>query len=196
MTNTTTTDVCNSPSTQSSIVVESSPRDYDEENLQESFKEALNGIERGCMPFGAVLADSNGLVVARAHNTVPAIGKRGGSTSHDCTRHAEITLLRTTEFLELSSESRSRSTLYSSTEPCVMCAGAIFWSGVGRVVYGCTALELEERVSGPGGFDVPIRELYGMARCSSATKKRIEICGPILEEEALRIHRESGVWKK
>ena len=74
-----------------------------------------------------------------------------------------------------------------------MCAGAIYWSGIGRVVFGCTALELERRVSGPGGFDVPIRQLYGMARPGS---RCIEIVGPLLEEEGLRVHRDSGVWKK
>lgn len=184
------------PSTAArSVVVESALRTYDETNLKESFVEAQNAVDRGCMPFGAVLADSEGAVVVRAHNPTPAIGKRGGSTSYDCTGHAEITLLRTQEFLSLSTTSRSHSTLYSSTEPCVMCAGAIYWSGVGRIVYGCTALELEKQVSGPGGFDIPIRELYGMAR-ASGTGKLIEICGPVLEGEGLRIHRDSGVWEK
>ena len=81
-----------------------------------------------------------------------------------------------------------------------MCAGAIYYSGVGRVVFGCPALELERQISGPGGFHVPIRELYdGVARSSdnsTTSMKTIEICGPILEDEGLQIHRGSGVWKK
>ena len=56
-------------------------------------------------------------------------------------------------------EARRASTIYASAEPCVMCAGACFWSGVGRVVFGCSAEEMT-KLSGPGGFDIPIRDLY------------------------------------
>lgn len=147
------------------------------------------------MPFGAVLADGDGHVVARASNVMPVAlgGKRGGAvTACDPTGHAEMTLLRHPALLKLSRDDRLNSTLYSSTEPCVMCAGGIYWAGVGRVVFGCTALDLEEKVSGPGGFDIPLQKLYGMARPGT---RCIEVVGPMLDEEALTIHRESGVWK-
>ena len=42
-----------------------------------------------------------------------------------------------------------------------MCAGAIYWGGFSRVVYGCSLLQLEQDLSGPGGFDIDIRSLYG-----------------------------------
>jgi tRNA(Arg) A34 adenosine deaminase TadA len=145
------------------------------------------------MPFGAVLADGDGNVICQASNPTMAFGQRGGSKNSDPTGHAETTLLRNPAWWNLSSQQRRNCTLYSSTEPCVMCAGAIYWSGIGRVVFGCTALSLEEQVSGPGGFDVPIRQLYGLARPGS---RKIEIVGPLLEEEALHVHRESEVWKK
>jgi len=43
-----------------------------------------------------------------------------------------------------------------------MCAGAIYWSGSRRIVYGCSAAQLEEQVSGPGGFYIPIETLFGL----------------------------------
>ncbi|KAL3904289.1 MAG: hypothetical protein SGARI_004987, partial [Bacillariaceae sp.] len=150
---------------------------------------ARHAYQENCMPFGAVLADGEGNLVCQAANPTPAFSKRGGAKNADPTRHAETTLLRDPKWWNLSNEERQACTLYSSTEPCVMCAGAIYWSGIGRVVYGCTALSLEQQVSGPGGFDIPIRELYGMARPGS---RCIQIVGPVLEEEALQVHRDSG----
>lgn len=180
-----------------SVVIEGALRDYDERNIKESYVEAQNAIDRNCMPFGAVLADGNGKIIVRASNPTVASAKRGGSTNKtDCTGHAECTLLRMPEFCTLTPTERQQSTLYSSTEPCVMCAGALWWAGVGRIVYGASAKELEQQVSGPGGFDVPIRQLYSMASCnnSATNQKRIEIVGPIFEEEGLQIHRNSNVW--
>jgi tRNA(Arg) A34 adenosine deaminase TadA len=166
---------------------------HDERNIKESFLEARKATSNGCMPFGAILANTRkGTILARASNVMPAFGARGGSiTTCDPTGHAEMTLLRSTDLMALSKEDRLNATLYSSTEPCVMCAGGIYWAGIGRVVYGCSAIQLEEQVSGPGGFDIPIQQLYGLARPGS---RRIDIAGPVLSEEAIQIHKDSGVW--
>ncbi|CAE7871107.1 unnamed protein product [Symbiodinium sp. KB8] len=91
----------------------------------------------------------------------------------------------------LGPEIRAKCTLYTSTEPCVMCAGAIYWSQVGRVVFGASSEDLVQ-LSGPGGFDVPLEKLYGMGR--EGTRK-IEIHGPVLSEEAMKIHAASGCWR-
>ena len=171
----------------------SSLRPYDIPNLQKSYDMARTAYNTGCMPFGAVLADEDGTVIVEASNPTQAYNKRGGSSAVDPTGHAETTLLRNPKWWSLSAEQKSKATLYSSTEPCVMCAGAIYWSGIGRVVYGCSALQLEEQVSGPGGFDIPIQQLYGMARPGS---RCIEIVGPLLAEEGIQVHKDSGVWKK
>lgn len=160
-------------------------RPYDETNLRASIVQSEKAAEEGCMPFGAVLADASGTIVVEAHNQCVAAAKRGGSTHSDTTRHAEMELIRAIP----GTIDRGACTLYTSTEPCVMCAGAIYWSGVGRVVYGCSAKALEENLSGPGGFDIPIRELYGL----SGTRK-IEIEGPVLERECLQAHDRAGVW--
>ena len=71
-----------------------------------------------------------------------------------------------------------------------MCAGAIYWAGISTVVYGCSCDELE-KISGPGGFDIAVRELYSQAKEGC---RRMVIRGPCLEEEALKVHRESGCW--
>jgi isopenicillin N synthase-like dioxygenase len=93
-------------------------------------------------------------------------------------------------------EDRPKCTLYTSTEPCVMCAGAIYWSQVGRVVFGCSAHNLEQTLSGPGGFDIPIRQLFatGGDPVSVAGRHPIEVVGPLLEDCAIKVHTESGCW--
>jgi hypothetical protein len=65
------------------------------------------------------------------------------------------------------------------------------WSGVGRVVYGCAAAQLEA-LSGPGGFDVAVEHLYGLA---SAGARHITVAGPYLAHESLTVHDSAGVWK-
>ncbi|KAG7341716.1 cytidine/deoxycytidylate deaminase family protein [Nitzschia inconspicua] len=180
-----------STSPSSNTEAESLLRPYDKSHLQASFDMARQAYQNGCMPFGAVLADGEGNILVSSSNPTPAVSERGGAKHADPTGHAETTLLRTPTWWSLSKEERQQATLYSSTEPCVMCAGAIYWSGIGRLVYGCTALALEEQVSGPGGFDIPVKELYGMARPGA---RHIDIVGPVLEEEALQVHKDSGVW--
>jgi isopenicillin N synthase-like dioxygenase/tRNA(Arg) A34 adenosine deaminase TadA len=166
------------------------PRDYDEACMKEAIREARVASKEGNMPFGAVLADDTGTIVERGRNQCPAAKKRGGASLADVTRHAEMELIRkfTTK---IPGEVRSNCTLYTSTEPCVMCAGAIYWSGVGRVVYGCSATQLEALLSGPGGFDVPIAKLYGMA---SKGARKIQVKGPFMARESLQAHDDANVW--
>jgi isopenicillin N synthase-like dioxygenase/tRNA(Arg) A34 adenosine deaminase TadA len=167
-----------------------SPRPYDEANMKAAIKEAALASSEGKMPFGAVLADAEGTIVCRAHNQCLQARKRGGSDMGDVTRHAEVELIR--QFtVQIPAPDRANMTLYTSTEPCVMCAGAIYWSGVGRVVYGCSAAQLED-LSGPGGFDIAVEKLYGMA---SPGVRKIEVDGPLLAQESLEVHDAAGVWK-
>ena len=87
----------------------------------------------GNHPFGAVLADDDGAVLLEAENTVVTTG--------DVTGHAETNLIRSAN-RTLPREVLARATVYSSTEPCAMCAGAIYWSGVGRLVYAMAESDL------------------------------------------------------
>src|SRR4051812_7604545 len=90
---------------------------------------ATDAVANGNHPFGALLI-VDGVVVGTARNEAV--------TSGDPTRHAELNLLATA-MASLTAEQRARAVLYTSTEPCIMCAGAIYWCGIGSVVYGCSS---------------------------------------------------------
>ena len=140
---------------------------------------ARRARENGNHPFGAILVDEQGHILMEAENTVVTEG--------DCTGHAETNLMRQAS-KEHDSEFLARCTVYTSTEPCPMCAGAIFWGNVRRVVYGLSEEGLYG-MTGEGSEEVlylPCRELFGKG------KKPIQVVGPVLEEEARRVHE--GFW--
>jgi tRNA(Arg) A34 adenosine deaminase TadA len=88
--------------------------------------------EAGNHPFGALLVDTAGEVVAEAGNTV--------ETDLDPAGHAELNLVR--KVGHLGADALSAMTLYTSTEPCAMCSGGIYWAGIGRVVFALSEQEL------------------------------------------------------
>lgn len=88
---------------------------------------------RGNRPFGAVIVSGDGDVLVEAYCNNTETG--------DCTGHAETNAVRQAS-KSIGRDSLNAATLYSSAEPCVMCAGAIFWSGLGRVVFGIDAVSL------------------------------------------------------
>jgi tRNA(Arg) A34 adenosine deaminase TadA len=155
-------------------------RPYDLDYLRKAITVAASARERGNHPFGAVLVDAGGRLILEAENTV--------NTDHDITAHAESNLIRKASGA-FSAEVLSGCTLYTSTEPCAMCAGAIFWSGVPRVVYALSErglLELAAHEPNRDLLDLPCREVF--ARGGHA----IEVLGPLLEEEARQVHL--GFW--
>ena len=105
----------------------------DEGHLLRAIELARRSREKGNHPFGSLLVDTSGEVVLEAENTVV--------TGHDVTGHAELNLVRAAS-MEFEVEALGRSTLYTSTEPCAMCSGAIYWSGIGRVVYALSSEQL------------------------------------------------------
>jgi tRNA(adenine34) deaminase len=98
----------------------------DEQFMQQALKEAQKAFNAGEVPVGAIIV-MNGQVIARAHNQTELL--------NDSTAHAEILAL-TTAFNFLSSKYLPDATLYVTLEPCLMCSGAIYWSKIGRIVYG------------------------------------------------------------
>jgi tRNA(Arg) A34 adenosine deaminase TadA len=88
---------------------------------------ACTARARGNHPFGAVNARADGMLLADAYCTTTEFG--------DPTGHAEMNALRQLG-RQLTRETRANATLCASAEPCAMCAAAIFWSGIGRVVFG------------------------------------------------------------
>jgi tRNA(adenine34) deaminase len=94
--------------------------------MREALKEAKNAFQNGEIPIGAVVV-CNERVIARAHNMTELL--------NDVTAHAEMQAI-TAAANFLGSKYLNDCTLYVTVEPCVMCAGAIFWTQLQRVVFG------------------------------------------------------------
>jgi len=88
--------------------------------------EAGTGLEEGEVPVGAVVVCNN-RIIARAHNLV--------ETLNDPTAHAEMQAITSASSF-LGGKYLDKCSLYVTLEPCTMCAGALFWSRIGRLVYG------------------------------------------------------------
>ena len=94
--------------------------------MQTALSEAREAAAEGEIPIGAVVTCA-GRIVGKGHNRVEALG--------DATAHAEMQAL-TAAMNTLGGKYLPECTLYVTVEPCVMCAGALAWSQIGRVVYG------------------------------------------------------------
>jgi tRNA(Arg) A34 adenosine deaminase TadA len=128
----------------------------------------------GNHPFGALLV-LDGAVALTATNSV--------GTDRDPTAHAETNLVAAA-IRQLTPEQIRRCVLYTSCEPCAMCAGKMYWAGIRSVVY---ALPAEELASLAGAdFLVPCRDLFDRA------VEPVTIRGPMLIAEARDVHL--GFW--
>ncbi|GAA4884904.1 nucleoside deaminase [Kitasatospora terrestris] len=107
----------------------------DEALLRRAVAIAAEAVAQGDAPFGSLLADPDGTVLAEDHNTV----RRDG----DITAHPELKLARWAA-RELDPRTAARTTMYTSCQPCGMCAGAIVRSGLGRVVFALATEQLVE----------------------------------------------------
>lgn len=152
----------------------------DLELLQQSIELAKQSRVRGDHPFGALLADADGAVLLEAMNT--------GGTIGDATGHAERNLM--TQACTIYDTAFLRScTMYTSAEPCAMCAGAVYWAGVGRVVHGMSEKALKDLI-GPDPenltMDLPCTTVF------AAGQRPVEVVGPLLSEESALVHE--GFW--
>lgn len=98
----------------------------DEYFMRMAFNEAKKAADMGEIPVGAVVV-ANNLVIAKAHNQVQLL--------EDVTAHAEI-LAITAASSYLGAKYLPDCTMYITLEPCMMCAGALKWSQIGKIVYG------------------------------------------------------------
>ena len=148
--------------------------DIDTGFAKEAIELARQARTAGNQPFGALLV-LDGRVVLRAGNTV--------ATDRDPTAHAETNLIAAA-VRELVPDQLRRSVLYANCEPCPMCAGKIYWSGIRSVVF---ALSSEELASMAGrNFPIPCRELFARAR------EPVHVTGPLPLSEARDVHL--GFW--
>jgi tRNA(adenine34) deaminase len=98
----------------------------DEYFMKKAFAEALQAFDKAEIPVGAVVV-ANGKIIARAHNLT--------ETLNDVTAHAEMQAITAAANL-LGGKYLNDCVLYVTLEPCVMCAGALGWSQIGKIVYG------------------------------------------------------------
>lgn len=122
----------------------------DEERLERCVALAEEALAAGDDPFGSVLTDGDGVVLAEALNRE--------QSDRDPTAHPELELARWA-IAHLDPEERARATVYTSGEHCAMCAGAHAWAGLGRIVAAATSRQLAGwRASWglPGGPVLPL----------------------------------------
>lgn len=157
-------------------------RDADSLYLRRAIALSERARTNGRHPFAALVVAPSGEVLAAAEN-------RATGPDCDATGHAELEAVRAASRLH-SPETLAAATLYSSAEPCAMCAGAIYWSGIGRVVYGLS----EEKLLALTGnhpenptLRLPCREVFARGQ------RAIEVIGPFLEDEAAAAH--AGFWR-
>ena len=149
--------------------------------LREAIDLARKARNDGRHPFGSLIVNERGETVVAARNNAV---RPGG----DPTQHAE-TLACAEAAKRLTEAALAKCTLYTSTEPCAMCAGAIYWTGIGRVVFALAETGLL-RYTGSHAqnptLDLPCREVFARGQ------KPIVVAGPFLEEEAGKVHE--GFW--
>jgi tRNA(Arg) A34 adenosine deaminase TadA len=149
-------------------------------HLRRAIFVSIEAKQHGNHPFGAVLVDASGDEVLAAENTVV--------THSDATGHAETNLVRLATKQYSLAELRDF-TLYTSCEPCAMCTGAIYWAGIGRMVYALPEQALipltGDNPENPT-LDLPSREVL------TRGQRTVVVAGPALEEQAAEPHR--GFW--
>lgn len=140
--------------------------------MERALELAREAADRGDQPFGSLLVLDDA-VVMEARNAV--------NTADDLREHPELTLAARAA-RELAPDERARAVMYTSTEPCAMCAGGIYHAGLGAVGYSVSAERVTELAG--GDFAVPSSDVFGYG------SRQIEVFGPVLPEAGTAIHRE------
>jgi tRNA(Arg) A34 adenosine deaminase TadA len=142
----------------------------DERLVRRCIQLSADAVAHGNHPFGALLA-KDGEILLEAENTI--------YTAHDVTNHAETNLVRLA-VSRYDADFLAGCVLYTSTELCAMCAGAIYWSGVGAVVYACSAPRLADYAG--VGLELRCADVFAQGT------RKVTVFGPALEDEAAAVH--------
>ena len=142
--------------------------------LRRSIELAESTMKEGNNPFGAVLVKDGEILLEDANRIL---------TDCDCTSHAEINLVRQA-CAKFDDDLLSQTTLYASSEPCIMCTGAIYWSGIPRIVYACSSTKIKSEIG--DSLLIPSAEILARG------VREVEVIGPILEQESLAVHKRKG----
>jgi tRNA(Arg) A34 adenosine deaminase TadA len=143
--------------------------------VREALALAEAAVAKGNHPFGALLV-KDGEIVLRAENTI--------YTGRDVTNHAEMNLVRMA-VNQYGGEFLHDCVLYTSTEPCAMCTGAMYWAGIRTVVYACAETRLTEIAR--SGLNIGCRDVLRNA------SEAVTVIGPVLQDEAEILHK--SYWK-
>ncbi|PWT77150.1 MAG: nucleoside deaminase [Proteobacteria bacterium] len=156
--------------------------DRDLRFLRRAIELSMQARARGRHPFAALIADQDGNVLAEAGNAF-------GWPEGDATGHAELIAIRDAS-MRFPPERLAQATLYTSAEPCAMCAGAVYWSGIARVVYALSEtrlLSLTGNHPENPTLSLPCREVFARGQ------RAIQVVGPMIEDEAAIPHL--GFWR-
>jgi tRNA(Arg) A34 adenosine deaminase TadA len=157
------------------------PSETDLRHLRRAIAIALEARAAGMHPFGALVVDESGAVLVEGQNQARPPG--------DPTQHAELVAASRVARL-VPPERLAKATLYTSTEPCAMCAGAIYWTNIGRIVFALSEqglLQMTGTNEENPTLSLPCREVFARGQ------RRVEVVGPLLEEEARKPHE--GFWR-
>ncbi|SIR77001.1 nucleoside deaminase [Natronorubrum thiooxidans] len=144
----------------------------DEAGVRRAIDLARTAVDNGNTPFGSLLV-VDGDVVRTAENTT--------LTDDDIAAHPEFKLARWAA-RELEADERASCTMYTSTEPCPMCASAIAYAGLDRVVYSVSVDSLAA-LRDDGVIEIPCEEVVDRSDATTTVE------GPVLEDEGLAVHR-------
>jgi tRNA(Arg) A34 adenosine deaminase TadA len=150
--------------------------------LRRTFDVARRARTHSNHPFGAILVDADGKILIEMEN--------GFMPDRDMTGHAER-LLATEASKRIDPSILARSTIYSSAEPCAMCAGAIYWAGIGRLVYSLSERRLKKLTGNHAEnptLHLPCRKVF------AAGQRKTEVVGPLIEDEGAALH--AGAWSQ
>ncbi len=145
--------------------------EVDREFIRRTDDIAQSAVVNGNHPFGALLVYKGKNILEFEHSAV---------TTRDLTKHAETGLVAVAT-QQLSREILLESTLYTSTECCIMCCGAVHWAGIPKIVFGTTASQAR-KVVGREYEGIPCKEIF--QRINPA----VAVVGPLMEEVGLKVH--------
>jgi tRNA(adenine34) deaminase len=142
-------------------------------NHEKFMREAIAEAQKGDLPYGAVIVKDDEIVI-RGYNTT--------QTDNDVSAHGEINVLRAfTKKYGYSLDALEGYTLYTTCEPCPMCAAACVWGGVSRIVFGASTKQLI--VLGSPQIDISCRTV------AEKSFQNIEVVGGILADECLELFK-------
>lgn len=139
--------------------------------MRMAIEASRTAAREGDMPYGATLVSGAGELLQ--------VSRNNQFTARDATGHAEIVLIREA-VAKYGLPRLEGATVYASGEPCAMCAGAIFWAGISRVVFGMSTGTIM-RVGGEPTLAMTSADVLATA------SRPIAVEGPLLEEEAAAV---------